>query len=358
VPRTILFTGFPGFIGARLIPKLLASDPEATVVALVEPRMESRARELAREVGGERVRIEPGDITKESLGLSAETWEKLTAETVEVFHLAAIYDLAVPFELARRVNVTGTERVLDFCRACQRLERHLYVSTAYVAGLRHGVVLESELVAGQEFKNFYESTKYEAEVAVRASMEEHGVPTTIVRPAIVVGDSRTGETSKFDGPYYMLRTINATRGPLFGLGNPDAPFNVVPVDFVVDAIASAARDEATLGQTLHLVDPEPISSAEVFRALAREWDGRRPLFRAPPKLLDRALGFKRVRDFYGGTPRESLRYLNHAVRFDVTNASAALGRQGLRCPRFEEYVGPMVSFFRAHHTDPAFGAAK
>lgn len=358
MPRTILLTGFPGFIGARLIPKLLASDPEATVVALVEPRMEARGRELAAQIGGDRVAVEPGDITRERLGMSAETWERLTADTVEVFHLAAIYDLAVPVELAERVNVTGTKRVLDFCRACSRLERHLYVSTAYVAGLRHGEVLESELAEGQEFKNFYESTKYEAEVAVRASMAEDSVPTTIVRPAIVVGDSRTGETSKFDGPYYMLRTIAATRGPLFGLGNPDAPFNVVPIDFVVDAIETAARDEATLGQTLHLVDPEPISSAEVFKTLAREWDGRTPAFRVPPKVLDRALGFERVRRFYGGTPRESLRYLNHAVRFDVTNASASLGRRGLRCPRFEEYVGPMVRFFREHHADPAFGSAR
>lgn len=358
MPRSILFTGFPGFIGARLIPKLLATDPGARVVALVEPRMEQRARELAAEVGGDRVVVEPGDITKDKLGLSDDVWERLTAETVEVFHLAAVYDLAVPVDLAERVNVTGTNRVLDFCRACARLERHLYVSTAYVAGLRQGIVLEEELAEGQGFKNFYESTKYEAEVAVRASMADDGVPTTIVRPAIVVGDSRTGETSKFDGPYYMLRTIAATRGPLFGLGNPDAPFNVVPVDFVVDAMVSAAHDEATAGQTLHLVDPEPISSAEVFRTLAREWDGRKPLFRVPPALLDRALGSARVRAFYGGTPRESLRYLNHPVRFDVTNAAAALGRQGLRCPRFDEYVGPMVRFFREHQRDPAFASAR
>jgi nucleoside-diphosphate-sugar epimerase len=189
-------------------------------------------------------------------------------------------------------------------------------------------------------------------------MADDGVPTTIVRPAIVVGDSSTGETSKFDGPYYMLRTIKATRGPLFGLGNPDAPFNVVPVDFVVDAMAAVARDEGTLDQTLHFVDPEPISSAEVFKLLAREFDGRKPAFRAPPAILDRALRYRRVRDFYGGTPRESLRYLNHPVRFDVTNASAALERQGLRCPRFEEYVGPMVKFFREHQDDPAFRAAR
>ena len=239
MPRTILLTGFPGFIGARLIPRLLAGDPEARVVALVEPRMEARARELA------------------------------------------------------------------------------------------------------------------AEVLVRSSMAFDGVPTTIVRPAIVVGDSRTGETAKFDGPYYILRTAAAIPGPMPQLGNPDALFNVVPVDFVVEAIAVAARDETALGRTLHLVDPEPLPSAELVSVFVREYDGRTPSFPVPLGLIERALRFRLVRELMGGTPRESLIYLNHPVRFDVTNANEILGRHGLRCPRLPEYVGALVEFFRAHEHDPA-----
>ena len=353
MPRTILLTGFPGFIGARLIPRLLAGDPEARVVALVEPRMEARARELAAEVGGGRVDVQPGDITRERLGLDQETYDRLAAETVEVFHLAAIYDLAVPAALAERVNVTGTGHVVELCRACARLERHLYVSTAYVAGTRSGLVLEEDLAAGQGFKNHYESTKFAAEVLVRSSMAFDGVPTTIVRPAIVVGDSRTGETAKFDGPYYILRTAAAIPGPMPQLGNPDALFNVVPVDFVVEAIAVAARDETALGRTLHLVDPEPLPSAELVSMFVREYDGRTPSFPVPLGLVERALRFRLVRELMGGTPRESLIYLNHPVRFDVTNANEILGRHGLRCPRLPEYVGALVEFFRAHEHDPA-----
>jgi thioester reductase-like protein len=354
--RTILLTGFPGFIGARLIPKLLADDPQARVVALVEPRMVDRARAMAAPLGaGERLEVQPGDITDPRLGLDAATYDRLAAETVSVFHLAAVYDLAVGAPLAERVNVTGTGNVIAFTRACARLERHNYVSTAYVAGWRSGLVREDELAEGQTFKNHYESTKFAAEVLVRAAMDD--VPTTIYRPAIVVGDSQTGETQKFDGPYYMLRTIRASKGPLPQIGNPEALFNTVPVDFVVDAMAAAARDERAAGLTLHLVDPEPLSSAEIFAVLARELDGREPGFRVPTGLLDRAMRFRAVRRLYGGTPRESLAYLNHPVRFDVSHATEVLARQGLRCPRFPEYAPAIVRFFDEHEDDPALRTA-
>jgi thioester reductase-like protein len=349
--RSILFTGFPGFIGARLVPRLLEADPAARVVALVEPRMEERALDVAGGVDPDRIEIVPGDITHPRLGLDSSTYERLTGETVAVHHLAAVYDLAVPAAVGERVNVVGTAMVLDFCRACPALERHNYVSTAYVAGLRTGDVREEELDEGQEFKNHYESTKFAAEALVRSSMEA-GMPTTVYRPAIVVGDSRTGETQKFDGPYYMLRAIRAFRGPLPQLGNPDALFNTVPVDFVVDALAAGAADERAAGRTLHLVDPEPLSSEELYTLLARELDGREPSFRLRPGVTDRALRFATMRKLFGGTPRESLRYLNHPVRFDASNASEILAAHGLRCPRFSEYVDPIVRFFREHEDDP------
>jgi thioester reductase-like protein len=345
--RTLLVTGFPGFLAGRLVPRLLEEDPEARVVALVEPRMVDVARARA----GERVEIVAGDITHPRLALDDATYARLAADVTAVFHLAAIYDLAVGAELAERVNVAGTQHVLAFCRACAALERHHYISTAYVAGLRSGLVLEDDLAAGQAFKNHYEATKFAAEVLVRASMDT--IPTTVYRPAIVVGDSRTGETQKFDGPYYLLRTLSAVKGPLPQIGRGDALFNVVPVDFVVDAIAAGARDAGAAGHTLHLVDPAPVTSAELLRILAREWDGRVPRYRVPPGVVDRALSFAVVRHALGGTPRQSIRYLNHPVRFDVAQAAEVLGRNGLRCPGFREYAPVMVRFFREHEHDAA-----
>ncbi|HWH94894.1 MAG TPA: SDR family oxidoreductase [Baekduia sp.] len=351
MPRTYLLTGFPGFLAGRLVPRLLADDDEARIVALVEPRMVERARGLAPEG----VEVQPGDITDPTLGLDPRTYDHLAGEVVRVFHLAAVYDLAVGADLAERVNVFGTQHVVDFCRRATRLERHHYISTAYVAGLRSGLVLEEDLAAGQDFKNFYESTKFAAEVIVRASMD--AVPTTIYRPAIVVGDSQTGETQKFDGPYYLLRSMSGPTGSLLQVGRGDAPFNVVPVDFVVSAIASAAQDAAAVGHTLHLVDPEPVSSHELARLLALEYTGREPRLPLPPGIVDRSLRFAAVRKLFGGTPRQSIAYLNHPVSFDTTQAGDVLGRNGLRCPRFPEYVGALVKFFAAHEDDDAYRPA-
>jgi thioester reductase-like protein len=183
---------------------------------------------------------------------------------------------------------------------------------------------------------------------------------TTYRPAIVVGDSRTGETQKFDGPYYMLRTIARSmkmggRIPQFGASS--APFNVVPVDFVVDALIAAAGDPEAVGETLHLVDPEPISALELMRTLSREYAGREPSYKLPPRAIELSLRSKTVRKAFAGAPPESIAYLNHPVRFDTRRASDLLGRHGLRCPRFEEYVGPVVGFFKEHEDDPAFAPA-
>jgi thioester reductase-like protein len=347
------FTGFPGFIGKRLVRRLLADDPELRVVALVEESMVSRARSAAADIeGGDRIEVLEGDIGERSLGLSDADRDRLKSEVTVAFHLAAIYNLAVPLEIAQRVNVDGTGNVLELCEQCKQLRRLNYVSTAYVAGERHGVVYEHELVMGQGFKNHYESTKFQAEVWVREALDR--VPTTIYRPAIVVGDSRTGETQKFDGPYYMLRTIAvsvARHTPIPQFGASGAPFNVVPVDFVVDALASVSAESAAEGETLHLVDPDPVSARELLTLLSREYAGKEPAYKLPPRLIESSLRFKTVRDVFSGAPQESIKYLNHEVRFDTRRADDLLARAGLRCPRFEEYVGPVVKFFREHEAD-------
>src|SRR3954471_7207788 len=281
---TALVTGFPGFIGRRLVRRLVADG--ARVIALVEGRM----AQTAREVAPEGVEVVEGDISQRRLGLDDATWDRLAGEVTHVFHLAAIYDLAVPSEIAQRVNVDGTGNVLEFCVAAGALERLAYVSTAYVAGGRTGVVYEHELVMGQGFKNHYESTKFQAEVWVRELMDR--VPTTIVRPAIVVGDSRTGETEKFDGPYYILRTISTAarlRRAVVQFGRAAATFNVVPVDYVVAALVAAGRASEAVVETLHLVDTEPLSTRELVIALSREYAHRDPRGRIPPRAVERAL---------------------------------------------------------------------
>ena len=353
-----LLTGFPGFIGRRLAKHLLDDDAEASVVALVERRMLAAGREAAAAIDPERIEVLAGDIIDRRLGLEDADYDRLAAEVRRVFHLAAIYDLAVPVELAQRVNVGGTGNVVEFCTAAESLERLAYVSTAYVAGLRTGVVYEHELVMGQGFKNHYESTKFQAEVWVREAMDR--VPTTIVRPAIVVGDSRTGETQKFDGPYYLLRSISLLdrRGLAVPcMGKADAPFNAVPVDFIVDALVAAGRDDRATGRTLHLVDPEPLSARELTALFSRAYAGRAPRGSMPPAAVEATLRFAPARRLLSGMPRESVRYVNHPVRFDTRQATDLLSRHGIVCPRLPDYVDALVRFFKAHETDPALATA-
>jgi thioester reductase-like protein len=352
---TVLVTGFPGFIGGRLVEALLDDSPDAHVAAIVEPRMGETARELAARLDGGRIEVLEGDITERRLGLADADYERLAAELTAIYHLAAIYSLGVPLEVATSVNVDGTGNVLTLCEDCERLERLHHVSTAYVAGTRIGTVYEHELALGQRFKNHYESTKFQAEVWVRQAMDR--VPATIYRPAIVVGDSRTGETRKFDGPYYMLRVISRAarwRLPIPRFGRSGAPFNVVPVDFIIEAMTTADDVPGLVGSTLHLVDTEPISAAQVFDLLAREYAGRSSAFSLPPRLVTASLRVPAVRALFSDAPRESVEYLKHPVSFDTRAARELLEPRGVSCPRLEEYVGPLVSFFREHEHDPAF----
>jgi len=352
---TALVTGFPGFIGRRLVAKLVADDPKLKLIALVEERMLGDAQAAAAEIAEKQIEVVAADISKPLLGLSRDDHDGLAARVELVFHLAAIYDLAVPIELAQRVNVDGTGNVLDLCAAAKKLERLVYISTAYVSGWRTGSVYEHELVVGQLFKNHYESTKFQAEAWVRDRMDE--IPTVILRPAIVVGDSQTGETQKFDGPYFILRTIaqaERMHRPVVNFGRAGAPFNVVPVDFIVDAIVACAKDPEAIGETLHLVDPSPVSASELTATLSREYAGRDPRGRLPAGVVAQSLRSKRMRDRFGGAPPESIVYLNHPVSYSTRRAVEILTPHGLRPPAFTSYAKTMVQFFKEHENDPAF----
>ncbi|MEO7198258.1 MAG: hypothetical protein ABIZ50_07265, partial [Solirubrobacterales bacterium] len=166
----------------------------------------------------------------------------------------------------------------------------------------------------------------------------------------------------FDGPYYVLRFIAASqarRMPIANIGRGRTPFNVVPVDFIVKAMIELGALDEAVGETVHLCDPEPLSSSEMVATLSELYAGRRPTYSVPPRGVAAALRIGPVRELYGGTPAESIRYLNHPVRYDTRRATELLAASGLRCPRFPEYAPAMVDYFRRHENDPALlGAGK
>src|SRR4029077_5930473 len=166
---TILFTGYPGFLGSALLPRVLGRSEDATAICLAQPKFAALARQRSAALGN-RVRIVEGDITRKI--------EVATDGIEEIYHLAAIYDLSVPRDAGMRVNVDGTRHVLDFAERCSSLRRFQYVSTCYVSGRYDGVFREEDLEVGQRFNNFYEETKYLAEIEVR---KRSGLPYTIYR---------------------------------------------------------------------------------------------------------------------------------------------------------------------------------
>ncbi len=196
--HTIFVTGFPGFIAGRLVERLATAATEMCL--LVQPvfveqaKSEIKRMAEARGLTTEQFRIIEGDITKPNLAIATESLAEIRESIKEIYHLAAVYDLSVKKDLAFSVNVEGTKNVNDFARSIKNLSRYYYVSTCYVAGKRSGRILESELEHSEGFRNFYEETKYLAEMEVEKLKSE--LPVTIYRPSVVVGDSETGETAK------------------------------------------------------------------------------------------------------------------------------------------------------------------
>ncbi|HLA79909.1 MAG TPA: SDR family oxidoreductase [Vicinamibacteria bacterium] len=348
-PRKVLFTGFPGFIGVRLLPRLLELGPDLQVVCLVQDRFLEVARSAIRDLEAahphtaERITTVVGDITEPELGLSQSEAHGLKKELREAHHLAAIYDLAVKREVGLRINLEGTRNVLDFLEDCPRLERLHYVSTAYVSGNAKGVYRETDLDVGQGFKNFYEETKFLAEVEVA----KRKLPQTVYRPGIVVGDSRTGETGKFDGPYFVLAAMERIPSPgLFPrLGSGDNSVNLVPVDFIVEAYARLASTPESLGKTYNLTDPAPLSAYDMAKAMARELGKTFVYLPVPVFMAKAAFSPSFVQSFFG-MPAQTIDYFDHPCVYDCSQATADLKTLGIACPSFGDYVPKLVAFYR------------
>jgi len=350
---TVLLTGYPGFIAKQLMLRLAPRDEATKFVFLIQPHLRDTAEQgldwLEQRVPGlaSRCSLVEGDIAKTKLGLSDEAYRQCTADVSRVWHLAAIYDLSVPAAIAYRVNVIGTANVLDFCEACEGFERLDYVSTCYVSGTRRGLVWEDELDEGQTFKNHYESTKCWAEMEVRRRMDR--IPTAVHRPGIVVGDSRTGETDKYDGPYFLMMLLIRLphQLPMVNIGRGDARVNLVPVDFLCDAMASIGNNPDAIGKTVQLADPNPRASREIVEAMLTEIGYRKPPLAVPSSMVSGALRVGAVRRLVK-IPREAVVYFNHEVQYDTQNQRRLLEGTDIRCPDLLGYLPTLIDYVRAH----------
>jgi len=349
--ETLFITGFPGFIANRLLERLACR--ECDFILLVQPSLVTRALddiERIAQLTGKSVgdfQIVEGDISEPQLALANTDLELVQQQTTRVFHLAAIYDLAVPEDIAMRVNVGGTRNVLEVARSIPELQQFHHVSTCYVAGKREGVILETELRHDAGYRNFYEESKYLAELEVETAKRD--LPVTIHRPAVVCGDSQTGETGKYDGVYYLIHYL--LRWPsmlsLINIGNHVVSLNLVPVDFVVAAMAAVAFDDRAIGLTLQLSDPSPLTTNQLFNAIAKSIDGRRSRITAPATWV-RFFLMLPPSPRITGLPHHAVPYFFVKQLYDSTQAQQLLAPHGIRCPPFESYVDRIVDYAHRH----------
>jgi thioester reductase-like protein len=352
---TVFLTGFPGFIAGRLL-RRLAAEEGYNFVLLVQPALLELAKTEIAEIANATFRakddfqILPGDITKPDLGLLPPHLELVRSQTNVIFHLAALYDLAVKRELAVNVNLNGTKHVNDLARSMKNLSHYHYVSTCYVAGKRTGHIFEQELQHEAGFRNHYEESKYLAEIEVDSLKGE--LPVTIHRPSVVCGDSKTGETAKFDGIYYLVNYL--LRWPaglsLLNIGNKDVSLNLVPVDFVVDALAALATEKQAIGKTLQIADPFPLTTFDLFETIARVVSGRKRTLMLPPGLVEFSLMLPGA-PVITHLPHHGVPYFFLKQTYDTFTSVQLLAERNLHCPAFPTYVDKIVEYAAANPTN-------
>jgi thioester reductase-like protein len=343
---------------------VLERDPASRATCLVQRKYAQAAAARLELIGlaspavADRIRLVEGDVSRADLGLGGKI-EELLESTSEIWHLAAVYDLSVARDAALRVNVEGTQNVLELARHCSGLERLQYVSTCYVSGRYAGIFREEDLEKGQAFNNPYEETKYLAELSVRAAMGE-GLPVTVYRPSIVVGDSRTGETQKYDGPYVIIRWVLRQPGTALVpvVGDPDATrVNLVPRDFVIDAISHLSGLPHSVGRTYQLADPQPPTVSEMLDVIESATEKRLRRMRLPRRAakwaIDKVPGVHRLT----GIPAAAVDYFEHPTHYTTFQARIDLEGSGLRVPAFDSYADRLVRFVRDHPEVDAAGMA-
>ena len=360
-------TGATGFIGKRLVKKLLTRKG-SIVYFLMREESKDKLPDLLAFWGATKARAIPvfGDLRTARLGVAKDDAKKLSKTIDHFFHLAAIYDMGADAEDQAAVNVDGTRNTVDFANAIQAGCLH-HVSSIAAAGMYEGMFREDMFDEAEGLDHPYFATKHASEKIVR---KETKGAFRVYRPGLVVGDSITGEMDKIDGPYYFFKLIQRIRSllppwmPTIGLEG--GRINIVPVDFVVNAMDHIAHQPKLDGQCFHLTDPEPMRVGEVLNVFCRAAHAPTMSIRINAALL----GFipksvkkgimalspvRRVRDALMkdlGLPSDMMSFINYPTRFDSRETQRALKGSGISCPQLESYAAPIWDYWE-RNLDPS-----
>lgn len=345
--EVVLLTGFPSFAARKMAEELVARR-RTLVYAVVPPKFQAEAREvldtLTLEQRG-RVILFEGDVASMDLGLSGAEWKSVARDVDRIHHMAQVSWLGAERQLAEQVNVGGAREILELAQACSGLQCLVFHSSAQVSGDRTGLVLEEDLDKGQQFRNVVEETLARGERMMRAAMAK--LPICVIRPTIVVGDSKTGEVDRFDGPYFLILLIVTSPAelPVALPGRAETPLHLVPVDYVVRASHLLGRDPRAPGRTFHVGDPSPLTSKRVFELVAAAGGRQSPRGFIPANLTKALLRTPGI-DRLAKSPRAFLDSLATPVSYSFANTSELLADTDLRCPPLEAYVEKLVEYVK------------
>jgi thioester reductase-like protein len=344
VTHTILLTGFPSNeLARRVLPRLLESERTASITLLVPERFLDHASEWLSALPHtqrERTRILVGDVAAIDLGLSGQEYRELAAQVRTIHHCAAVTYSGAPIEMAQRVNVGGTFEVLELARTATALQRVVHWSTIGVSAGKHGLVSEDELVEPRS--SALALTRYRAEALVGKARVE--VPVTVVRTAMLVGDSKTGRLARIEGAHLLISSLlNAPRDvPIMRPAHGHAQLQVVPIDYAVEAGLAIARAADTIGRTYHVIDRAALSLDEALCLIADIVGKPQPRGGVPPAFTQAVMRIPGL-DRLVHAQRALLDEIGHDVRYDDRNAQAVLARSELVCPPFASYVSKLVT---------------
>jgi NAD(P)-dependent dehydrogenase (short-subunit alcohol dehydrogenase family) len=360
-------TGATGFIGKRLVKKLL-SRRGATVYFLMREASADKLPGLLEYWGVSKARAIPvfGDLTSKKLGVAADQIKALKGKVDHLYHLAAVYDLSADEESQVAVNIEGTRAMVEFAQAIDAGHVH-HVSSIAAAGLYEGVFREDMFDEAEGLDHPYFMTKHESEKLVRKECKR---PWSVYRPAMVVGDSKTGEMDKIDGPYYLFKLIQRMRQILPpwmpSIGIEGGRLNIVPVDFVVDSLDHISHKAAKGGDCYHLVDPQGYRVGDVLDIFSKAAHAPKmnvfvnaALMGFIPKSVKKGLmalaPVRRIKNAVMkdlGIPEDMLSFINYPTRFDCRDTQAALKGSGIECPKLDDYAWRLWDYWE-RNLDPS-----